>query len=125
MKNAYTVERAIVATTPRHLVTQDGLPITSFRIAETFTKPSHGSGGDTSVTNWFTVTSFGKTAIQMASEVTKGMKIGATGILLIRDWDNGERAGTSVELEVTEYSILDTPVPKRDAHDCNCEGCYR
>jgi single-strand DNA-binding protein len=50
-------------------------------------------------TNWYTVTSFKSLAINTAGSIQKGERILVTGKLLIRDWDNGERAGTSVELE--------------------------
>lgn len=121
MKNAYTIERALVATTPRHLVTQAGLPITSFRVAHSISKPSHSGGADESHTNWYTITSFGAMAIEMAEKIAKGNRVNLSGLILIRDWDNGERSGTSVELEVTEYSLV---TPANRTHDCNCEGCY-
>ncbi len=90
----------LIATTPRHLVTQDGLPITSFRLASskrTFDRASmEWKDGDT---NWFTITSFRKLAINAANSLTKGERIVVTGTLKVRDWDNGERSGTSVEIE--------------------------
>jgi single-strand DNA-binding protein len=126
MKNAYSIERALVATTPRHLVTQAGLPITSFRVAHSFTKPSHGNGVEQSHTNWFTITSFGTLAIEMMEKVSKGSRLDLTGLLLVRDWDNGDRSGTSVEMEVTEYSLIEPVITpsQTSTHNCNCEGCY-
>jgi single-strand DNA-binding protein len=50
-------------------------------------------------TNWFTITSFRQLAINSASSISKGDRIVATGRLKVRDWDNGERTGTSVEIE--------------------------
>jgi single-strand DNA-binding protein len=35
----------------------------------------------------------------MAGSISKGERIMVTGQLRVRDWDNGERAGTSVEIE--------------------------
>lgn len=92
----------LVATTPRHLVTQDGLPITTFRMAASHrrfdrTKNKWIDGE----TNWFTVTAFRQLAINMAGSVSKGERVLVTGALRVRDWDNGERAGTSVEIEAT------------------------
>jgi single-strand DNA-binding protein len=52
-------------------------------------------------TNWYTITSFSKLAINTASSVSKGDRIVVSGKLRIRDWDNGERSGTSVEIEAT------------------------
>lgn len=90
----------LVATTPRHLVSADGLPITSFRLAcsnrrfdRSLMKWVDGE------TNWFTITSFKQLAINTAGSVSKGDRIIVSGKLRVRDWDNGERAGTSVEIE--------------------------
>ena len=92
----------LVATTPRHLVTQDGLPITSFRMAASHRKFDRAQGkwvdGDT---NWYTVTAFKQLAINIAGSIAKGERVMVTGKLRVRDWDNGERAGTSVEIEAT------------------------
>ena len=90
----------LVATTPRHLITQDGLPITSFRLASSHRKFDREQNkwvdGET---NWFTVTVFRQLAINASTSIAKGERILATGKLRVRDWDNGERAGTSVEIE--------------------------
>jgi single-strand DNA-binding protein len=92
----------LVATTPRHLVTQDGLPITSFRLASSQRRFDRATSkwidGET---NWYTITAFRTLAINVAGSVNKGDRIIVTGTLRVRDWDNGERNGTSVEVEVT------------------------
>ena len=99
MSESFTVS-GLVATTPRHLVTQEGLPITSFRLASSTRrydrKKKAWIDGDT---NWFTVTSFRQLAINTAASVSKGDRIVVAGRLRVRDWDNGERTGTSVEIE--------------------------
>jgi single-strand DNA-binding protein len=99
MSENFTVS-GLVATTPRHLVTQEGLPITSFRLASSNrrydrTKKAWVDGE----TNWFTITSFRQLAINSATSISKGDRIVASGRLKVRDWDNGERSGTSVEIE--------------------------
>lgn len=90
----------LIATTPRHLITQDGLPITSFRLASSQRRFDRNQNkwvdGET---NWFTITAFRQLAINMAGSFNKGERVIITGKLRIRDWDNGERAGTSVEIE--------------------------
>lgn len=90
----------LVATTPRHLVTQEGLPITSFRLASSsrrFDKKKNSwMDGET---NWFTITCFRQLAINSAASINKGERVVLSGKLRIRDWDNGERTGTSVEVE--------------------------
>ena len=99
MSESFTVS-GVVATTPRHLVTQEGLPITSFRLASSKrrfdrTKKTWVDGE----TNWFTINSFRQLAINSASSISKGDRIVVSGRLKVRDWDNGERSGTSVEIE--------------------------
>jgi single-strand DNA-binding protein len=99
MSESFTVS-GLVATTPRHLVTQEGLPITSFRLASSKrrfdkTKKIWVEGE----TNWFTITSFRQLAINSAASISKGDRIVVSGHLKIRDWDNGERSGTSVEVD--------------------------
>ena len=95
-----TTVAGLVATTPRHLVTQDGLPITSFRMAVPTRRFDRATNrwvdGET---NWYTVTAFRQLAINLAGSISKGERVLVQGNLRVRDWDNGERAGTSVEIE--------------------------
>ena len=90
----------LVATPPRHLVTGEGLPITSFRLASTQRRYDRGSqkwiDGET---NWFTVTCFRQLAINAVHSIEKGQRIVVTGKLRVRDWANGDRVGTSVEVD--------------------------
>lgn len=90
----------LVATTPRHLVTGEGLPITSFRLASTQRRFDRSQerwiDGDT---NWYTITAFRQLAINVAGSIVKGDRIVTTGRLRIRDWAAGERAGTNIEVD--------------------------
>jgi len=92
----------LIATTPRHLVTAEGLAITSFRLASSHRRFDAAQGkwvdGET---NWYTITAFKQLGINAAGSLSKGDRIFVQGILRVRDWDNGERSGTSVELEAT------------------------
>jgi single-strand DNA-binding protein len=100
MKEQNIVVSGLVATTPRHLVTADGLPITSFRLASGVSRWDNTKGEwTTAETNWFTITSFKQLAINTAVSISKGDRVLVSGVLRVRDWDNGERAGTSVEIE--------------------------
>ncbi|MFM8927761.1 MAG: single-stranded DNA-binding protein [Rhodoluna sp.] len=99
MSDSYCVS-GLVATTPRHLVTLDGLPITSFRLACAIKKFDRVKNRWVDAeTNWFTVTSFRQLAVNGATSISKGDRVLVMGRLRVRDWDNGERAGTSVEIE--------------------------
>lgn len=90
----------LVATTPRHIVTSEGLTITSFRLASNQRRFDSGQNawvdGDT---NWYTVTAFRALGTNVASSVEKGQRVIVQGRLRLRDWESGERNGTSVEIE--------------------------
>ena len=90
----------VVATDPRHLVTQEGLPITSFRLAATARRFNRTSSQwENAETNWFTVTAFRQLAMNAAASISKGQRVIVNGRLKIRDWDNGERSGTIAEVD--------------------------
>jgi len=60
----YISVAGLVATTPRHLVTPDGLPITSFRLASSHRRYDRNQERWVDAeTNWFTVTAFRQLAI--------------------------------------------------------------
>ena len=90
----------LVATTPRHLTTSEGLAITSFRLASSQRRFDRAANrwvdGDT---NWYTVSSFRALAENAAASVSKGDRVIVTGKLRIRDWENTDRSGTTVEIE--------------------------
>ena len=90
----------LVATTPRHLVTSEGLPITSFRLASTQRRYDRGAqkwiDGET---NWYTITAFRQLAINVVGSVNKGQRVVVSGKLRVRDWESGDRAGTTVEID--------------------------
>jgi len=90
----------LVATTPRHLVTNEGLPITTFRLASTQRRYDRGQqkwiDGDT---NWFTITAFRQLAVNVVGSIAKGQRVVVTGRLRVRDWASGDRTGTNVEVD--------------------------
>lgn len=94
----------LVATTPRHLVTSEGLAITSFRLASNQRRFDRGKeawvDGET---NWYTVTGFRRLALNAAASLAKGDRVVVSGRLRVRDWSQGERAGTTVEIEADAF----------------------
>lgn len=90
----------LVATEPRHIVTSEGLTITSFRLASTQRRFDRSQerwiDGET---NWYTISSFRQLAINGASSLHKGERVVVTGRLRIREWANGERTGTNIDIE--------------------------
>ncbi|MBC7519234.1 MAG: single-stranded DNA-binding protein [Microbacteriaceae bacterium] len=90
----------IVATPPRHLITNAGLAITSFRLASTQRRFDRAQekwvDGDT---NWYTVTTFRQLAYNAAVSVVKGDRVIVDGRIRVRDWQAGERSGTNIDVE--------------------------
>lgn len=90
----------LVATPPRHLLTSARLPITSFRLASNQRRFDRATNSWVDIdTNWYTVTAFRQLALNSVSSVHKGDRVVVTGRLRIREWENGERKGTSIEIE--------------------------
>ena len=89
-----------VATTPRHLVTGEGLAITSFRLASTQRRYDRTkSAWVDAETNFYTVTGFRQLAINAAGSVRKGDRVIATGRVHVRDWQKDSKQGTSIEID--------------------------
>lgn len=90
----------LVATSPRHIVTSEGLAITSFRLASNqrrFDRTQNSwVDGDT---NWYTITAFRQLGTHVASSVEKGQRVIVTGRVRIRDWESGEKSGTTIEID--------------------------
>ena len=87
----------LIATTPRHITTREGVDIVSFRLAsQTDVQRTDGLAG--TETNWYTVSLFNGLAVNAAASLNKGDRIIVTGALRIRDWENTDRSGTTVEL---------------------------
>lgn len=90
----------LVATAPKHIVTSEGLPITSFRLASTQRRFDrvHDKWVDAD-TNWYTVTAFRQLATNAIGSILKGQRVIVTGRLRIREWQSDEKMGTAVEVD--------------------------
>ncbi|AGW41609.1 single-strand DNA-binding protein [Leifsonia xyli subsp. cynodontis DSM 46306] len=91
--------RGLVATEPRHLTTEGGIPITSFRLVITrrrFNRKT--SSWEDGESNWFTVSAFRRLAVSAAECVAKGDPVVVSGRLSIREW-MGEKRGVTAEIE--------------------------
>lgn len=90
----------LVATDPRHIVTSEGLAITTFRLASTQRRFDRSQekwiDGDT---NWYTITAFRQLAMNSAGSIKKGERVLVTGRLRIREWQSGERTGLNIDVE--------------------------
>jgi single-strand DNA-binding protein len=90
----------LIATTPRHIVTSEGLPITSFRLASSQRRFDKATlKWVESSTNWYTVSAYKQLAINCVPSLSKGDRIIVSGRLRVRDWATDDRTGTNVEIE--------------------------
>jgi single-strand DNA-binding protein len=89
-----------IATDPRETTTEKGLSIASFRIASAGRRFNSNSGQwEDTQPNWYTVNCFRKLAEHASQSLVKGDRVIVRGRIRIRDWDNGERSGTAVEID--------------------------
>jgi single-strand DNA-binding protein len=96
----------LVATTPVLKSTDGGHQFCTFRLAANSRYFDRDQGAwVTSNTNWFTVNTFRQFALNVAESLNKGNRILVSGKLKVRNWDNGERSGTSVEIEADSLGI--------------------
>ncbi|WP_084361715.1 single-stranded DNA-binding protein [Herbiconiux solani] len=95
-----TTVTGIVATPPRHITTNSGLEITSFRLASGQRRFDREKQKWVEAdTNWYTVTAFRQLALNLGGSLERGQHVLVSGRLRIRAWENGEKSGTSVEIE--------------------------
>ena len=121
----------IVGSDPRHHVTNQGLAITSFRFASRHRYFDRAKGAwEDGETNWYTVSAFRQLAVNTSLSVRKGERLVVRGRLRQREWNNGTKSGTSVEIEadsighdlswcVTTYGRLEKPRSTGIAADGN------
>ena len=99
MSDVVTVT-GLVATEPRYIQTQEGLAITSFRLASMnrrFDRTTNEWRDDG--TNWYSVSAFRGLATNTHQSVAKGHRVIVSGRLKVREWDTGEKSGVSVDIE--------------------------
>ena len=90
----------VIATDPRHVVTSEGLRITSFRLASQQRRYDRAQARWIDAeTNWFSVTAFRQLAENSQASLAKGDRVLVRGRLRIRDWTKGERTGITAEIE--------------------------
>lgn len=89
-----------IATTPEHKKIAGGIPLTSFRLASSQRRLDRDTGqwvdGET---NFYTVSVFRALAEHAVLSLRRGDRVIVTGRLKVKEWDNGTRKRTTVEIE--------------------------
>ena len=94
----------VIATTPRHIQTDEGLDITSFRLASNRRRYDDELQQWVDVdTNWYTVVAFRALAANAEKSLKKGDRVVVSGRVRIRDWEHDSGSGTSVEVEADAF----------------------
>ncbi|CAG7596532.1 single-stranded DNA-binding protein [Leucobacter soli] len=89
-----------IATDPKSITTRSGVTLCTFRLASGERRYDRAQqkwvDGET---NWFGVTAFRALADHAAASFRKGERVIVTGRLRVRQWENDEKSGTSVDIE--------------------------
>ena len=94
------VASGLVATEPQVNKTTKGDTVVSFRMACSGRRFNQDEGNwQDTPTNWYTVVCFRRLAEHVGGSISKGDRVLVRGKVRIRDWDNGERSGTTVEID--------------------------
>ena len=90
----------VVATIPKVITLAGGVALTSFRLASNQRRYDRNASkwvdGDT---NWYTVSAFRQLGTNAGASIHKGERVIVSGRMRIRDWSNGDRTGTSIDVE--------------------------
>lgn len=90
----------LVATTPRHIITAEGLAVTSFRLASNLRRFDRKRDEWVDAgTNWYTVSAYRRLALNIVGSVQKGDRVLVTGRLRIREWSDGDKKGLNIDLD--------------------------
>lgn len=89
-----------IATEPKLIRTATEVNLCSFRLAHDERRfDRHQQAWVDANTNWFRVSVFRSLADHAHESLQKGDRVIVTGRLRVREWENSERRGTSVEIE--------------------------
>lgn len=85
---------------PELTTTPKGHTVTSFRLASNLRRYDAAAGRWSDVgTNWYSVSAWGELAEHVAESIGSGDPVIVHGRLRIRSWGEGERRGTSIDLD--------------------------
>lgn len=99
MTDRITIE-GTAGTTPQLRTIPSGRQVANLRVASTLRRqdPSSGQWADVG-TNWYSVAAWGDLAAHVVASIRQGDPVLVTGRLRIVTWGDGDRPGTSVEVD--------------------------
>jgi single-strand DNA-binding protein len=89
----------VIGTDPEKK-TWNGTPITTFRVASKDRRFDRATGAWVDgETNWYTVSAYRRLAEHAFASLHRRDRVILTGRLRVRNWDSGEKRGTSVDVD--------------------------
>lgn len=89
-----------IGTDPERKV-RGGVPITTFRVASKERRFDKASGAWVDgETNWYTASAYRRLADHVYESLHRRERVILTGRLKVRNWDTGEKRGTSVDIDI-------------------------
>jgi single-strand DNA-binding protein len=104
----YVTVTGVVASEPRAVRLEDGLRITSFRVASTTRRRERGGDWVDGSTTWLTVTCWRALATNAAESVHKKDRVVVHGRLRTRDWvaaDGTQRTSLEVDADAVGHDL--------------------
>jgi single-strand DNA-binding protein len=100
MNETYVTISGNVVGDPQVRRTRADVPFVTFRVASNVRRVDHKTGEYIDAgTNFVNVTAFRSLGINLANSLEKGHPVVVSGRMRINQWTNGERTGTTVEID--------------------------
>jgi single-strand DNA-binding protein len=100
MNETYVTISGNVVGDPQVRRTRADVPFVTFRVASNVRRVDHKTGEYVDAgTNFVNVTAFRSLGINLANSLEKGHPVVVYGRMRINQWTNGERTGTTVEID--------------------------
>jgi single-strand DNA-binding protein len=100
MNETYVTISGNVVGDPVARATRANVPFVTFRVASTVRRVDSKSGDYIDAgTNFVNVTAFRSLGVNLANSLHKGDPVIVYGRMRINQWDNGERSGTTFEID--------------------------
>ncbi len=100
MNETYVTVSGNVVGDPVARLTKADVPFVTFRVASNVRRVNFKTGEYIDAgTNFVNVTAFRSLGVNLANSLKKGEPVIVYGRMRINQWDNGERSGTTVEID--------------------------
>jgi single-strand DNA-binding protein len=127
MNETYVTISGNVVGDPQVRTTRASVPFVTFRVASNVRRVDHKTGEYIDAgTNFVNVTAFRSLGVNLANSLEKGQPVIVYGRMRINQWTNGDRTGTTVEIDAYnvghdltrgQSTFVKVARPQLDQHD--------